>query len=116
HIRYLTVFERGDELGGKDLRFLGGGSITDSDDLRVMLFNESGQKLFRLLFLVWRMGDIDYTVIQYPAGSVYYGHFAASTIAGVQTDSSFSLYRRLHQQLPQVHSKHLDGGFICVLG
>ena len=116
HIGDLAAFQGGNQLSGENLRFLGSGAVADGDNLCVVLFNQPGQKFFCLLFLVLGMGNVNHAGVQYPAGGIHHGHFAAGAVAGVKANGGFTLYRRLHQQLAQVHGKHLDGGFVCVLG
>ncbi len=62
------------------------------------------------------MGGVNHGCIQHLSGAVHHRHLAPHAVAGVQAHGDPALYRRLHQQGPQVQGEIVNGPLAGLIG
>ncbi len=79
HIQAIVL----DEIGGKFFCFQRSGAVAYGNKIHMMLLYESKGGFGSFLGLFFASGNVEDSMIQYPAGRIYNGHFATGAVAGI---------------------------------
>ena len=86
-------------VGNHLFRFSGSGSISQSNNIHMVLLNQLVDFRHRLLHLIFRGSGVNDGGIQYLSGGIHHGDFTTGTKARIPAQHNLSGNGRLHQKL-----------------
>ena len=91
------------------LRLPGGGAVADGDARHAVAADKARQDGDALRLFPLPVGGIDHGGVQHLSGGVHHRHLTPHAVARIQAHGHPALYRRLHQQGPEIQGKVVDG-------
>ena len=90
-----------------------GGAVANADKLDLVFLAQLAQGLEALINLAFRFERIDGGVIDQLAGGIHHRHLDPGADARIQPHGAAHTGRSGHQQILEVHGKHLDCLVLC---